>query len=224
MVRWERLRAAALKHDDRSHLVDKMVLARHTGLRRANLFRAEWTWVDWLTRVLRVPRTKNNQAHAVPLNDTAYATLKRLYAERDTELGSPYIFVHPRDSRHAGKPVLDVKTAFHTALDEVKIEDFTWHDFRHDYASRLVMAGVSLRAVAELLGHKGLRMVMRYAHLAPGFLSDEVKKLDTFTLSERSMERARKGQRAPKGDRRRAKVVKFPKEIGSPHWTISATG
>ena len=51
---------------------------------------------------------------------------------------------------------------------------------------------VSLRAVAELLGHKGLRMVMRYAHLAPGFLSDEVKKLDTFTLTERSTERARK--------------------------------
>jgi site-specific recombinase XerD len=33
------------------------------------------------------------------------------------------------------------------------------------------MAGVSLRAVAELLGHKGLRMVMRYAHLSPGGLT-----------------------------------------------------
>jgi site-specific recombinase XerD len=91
--------------------------------------------------------------------------------------------VHARDARHAGKPVLDVKNAFHTALEEAGIKDFTWHDFRHDYASRLVMAGVSLRAVAELLGHKGLRMVMRYAHLSPGFLSDEVKKLDTFSLS-----------------------------------------
>ena len=62
-------------------------------------------------------------------------------------------------------PVLDVKHAFHTALEEAGIEDFTWHDFRHGYASRLVMAGVSLRAVAELLCHKGLRMVMRYAML-----------------------------------------------------------
>jgi len=221
---WDRLRAAALKHDDRSRLVDKMVLARHTGLRRANLFRAEWIWVDWLTRVLRVPRTKNNQAHAVPLNDTAYATLKRLYAERDPELDSPYIFVHPQDSRHAGKAVLDVKTAFHTALKDAGIVDFTWHDFRHDYASRLVMAGVSLRAVAELLGHKGLRMVMRYAHLSPGYLSDEVKKLDTFTLGAPGTERATKGQRAPTGDWSRAKVVKFSKKIGSPHWTISATG
>jgi site-specific recombinase XerD len=35
-----------------------------------------------------------------------------------------------------------------------KIHDFTWHDFLHDFAFRLVMAGVSLRAVAELLGHR----------------------------------------------------------------------
>lgn len=208
---WERLSGAAVKlHDRSSYLVDKMVLARHTGLRRANLFRAQWTWVDWLTRVLRVPRTKNNHAHAVPLNDTAFATLKRLYAERDLELDSPYIFVHAHDARHAGKPVLDVKNAFHTALEDANIVDFTWHDFRHDYASRLVMAGVSLRAVAELLGHRGLRMVMRYAHLAPGFLSDEVKKLDTFSLSAKSTERARKGQRALKSNRRRSGYVTVP--------------
>ena len=68
------------------------------------------------------------------------------------------------------------------------------------------MAGVSLRAVAELLGHKGLRMVMRYAHLAPGYLSDEVRKLDTFKLVGRSTERARKGQRRSNGDQREAKV------------------
>jgi len=43
-------------------------------------------------------------------------------------------------------------------------------------------------------------MVMRYAHLAPGYLSDEVRKLDTFRLVERSTERAKKGQRADPGD------------------------
>jgi hypothetical protein len=36
------------------------------------------------------------------------------------------------------------------------------------------------RRIWSLLGHKGLRIVMRYAHLSPGYLSEEVKKLDTF--------------------------------------------
>ena len=62
-------------------------------------------------------------------------------------------------------------------------------------------------------------MVMRYAHLSPGFLSDEVKKLDTFSLSARSNKRATCRER--QGGQ--AKGMIFPKEIGSPHWTISAT-
>ena len=112
-----------------------------------------------------------------------------------------------------------MKNAFATALEEAGIRNFRWHDFRHDYASRLVMAGVSLRAVAELLGHKGLRMVMRYAHLAPGYLSDEVRKLDTFTLVDRSTERARKGHGRAKGDPREAKVRRFVRKDGSSGWT-----
>ncbi len=47
------------------------------------------------------------------------------------------------------------------------------YDLRHTFAW-LMMKGASLRAVAELLGHRGLRMVMRYAHLSPAYLSAEV--------------------------------------------------
>lgn len=51
---WDRLRTAAAALEGRSpSLVDKMVLARNTGLRRAVLFRAHWAWVDWLNRVIR---------------------------------------------------------------------------------------------------------------------------------------------------------------------------
>ncbi len=63
-------------------------------------------------------------------------------------------------------PVHDVKNAFHTALETADITNFTWHDLRHTFASWLMMKGASLRPVAELLGHRGLRMVMRYAHLS----------------------------------------------------------
>jgi hypothetical protein len=66
------------------------------------------------------------------------------------EFDSPYIFVHAPDARHPGKPVLDVKNVFHTALEEASIENSTWHDFGDEDASRPVMAGVSPSAAAEL--------------------------------------------------------------------------
>jgi integrase len=58
-----------------------------------------------------------------------------------------------------------------------RIGPFVWPDLRHCFASRLVMGGVDLRTVAELLGHRTLQMVMRYAHLAPGHVRQAVDRL-----------------------------------------------
>jgi site-specific recombinase XerD len=40
------------------------------------------------------------------------------------------------------------------------------------------LAGVPLKAVQELLGHRDIKMTMRYAHMAPSALSEAVSKLD----------------------------------------------
>jgi integrase len=119
--------------------------------------------------------TYGRSTHALPLNATAVTTLQALYNERIPDC--PFVFAHA-NGRRVGEPVQDVKNAFHTALETAGIKDFTWHDLRHTFASWLMMKGASLRAVAELLGHRGLRMVMRYAHLSPAYLSSEVGLLD----------------------------------------------
>ena len=62
-------------------------------------------------------------------------------------------------------------------LNEAGIEDFHWHDLRHTFASRLVMAGVDLRTVAQLLGDRTLQMVMRYAHLSQSHELAAVERL-----------------------------------------------
>ena len=56
---------------------------------------------------------------------------------------------------------------FNEALAEAGIKNYSWHCNRHTFASRLVMAGVDPRMVAELMGHSSIQMTVRCAHLAP---------------------------------------------------------
>ena len=64
-------------------------------------------------------------------------------------------------------------------MKEAKIDDFTWHDLRHTFASRLVMAGVDIRTVQELLGHKNITQTMKYAHLSRSHARRAVEKLES---------------------------------------------
>ena len=86
----------------------------------------------------------------------------------------PYVFCKAK-----GEPFKDVNSSFATALKKSGIPHFRYHDLRHTFASWLVMKGVDIRTVQELLGHKDLRMTMRYAHLAPDHMKRAVEILDT---------------------------------------------
>jgi integrase len=66
---------------------------------------------------------------------------------------------------------------FDRAIREAGIRDFRYHDLRHTFASRLVMAGVDLRTVQELMGHKTLLMTLRYSHLSQAHTREAIEKL-----------------------------------------------
>jgi integrase len=71
-----------------------------------------------------------------------------------------------------------VTKTFARAVKRAGIDDFTFHDLRHTFASRLVMAGVDLATVKELMGHKHITMTLRYTHLAPGHKRSAIAALD----------------------------------------------
>ncbi len=68
--------------------------------------------------------------------------------------------------------------AFKRTTERAEIQNLRFHDLRHDFASNLVQSGVDIYTVKELLGHKDLRMTIRYSHLAPENLRNAVNVLD----------------------------------------------
>jgi integrase len=120
----------------------------------------------------------------IPLNDAALAAFRALEKRKK----SRYVFLRtPGHGAKDGEEVRSPRAWFEDAVEEAKIENLTWHDLRHTFASRLVMAGVDIRKVAELMGHKTIQMTMRYAHLAPEHKLEAVKRLAAFAPKQKDM-------------------------------------
>lgn len=154
-----------------------IVLDVNTGLRRHNILNLRWDQVDFKRRIVRIEsRTKNGRPHNLPLNDTAFEKLKEVH--RKTGMRT-HVFCH-LEGKFEGKPITDVKNAFNGARMRAKIRDFRFHDLRHTFCSWLAIRGVPLTAIQKLAGHASFKMTLRYAHLSPRYLAEEVKSLDRF--------------------------------------------
>lgn len=162
-----------------------VIVALNTGLRKDNILGLEWeTNVDLHHGFIFVTQTKNGKRLEIPMNQTTRDTLTNLYRgtkERPRRIDTPFVFYDPA----TGKRYQDIKRSFATACRKAGIQDFTFHDLRHTFASLLVMAGADLTTVSRLLGHKDIKMTLRYAHLAPSHMANAVSMLDTV-LSEKT--------------------------------------
>jgi hypothetical protein len=121
----------------------------------------KWLDIDLENRLLTVQDTKNHEDRVVPLNDNAMVVVEHI----PRQLHSDYVFTTMATKQ--GEKISDVKRSFRTALAKAGITDFRFHDLRHTFSSHLVMAGADLVTVKELLGHKEMKMTLRYAHLSP---------------------------------------------------------
>ena len=155
------------------HLHPIVILTLNTGMRRGELFNLRWSSLDLDKALLEVagPGAKSGQTRHIPLNQEALRALKRWRKPTITNKGLVFPGID-------GGRLTNINSAWRSLTKRASLPDFRFHDCRHHFASRLVMAEVPLNTVRELLGHSEISMTLRYAHLAPEHKADAVAKLD----------------------------------------------
>ena len=143
------------------HLLPMILLSINTGLRQGELFNLKWENVNLENAMMTIEGAyaKSGRTRHIPLNKEALNTLKS-WREQTHTTGLSFI-------NKNGLQFDNIKKSWATVLKGANISHFRWHDLRHHFASKLVMAGVDLNTVRELLGHSEISMTLRYAHLAP---------------------------------------------------------
>ena len=127
-------------------------LAIETAMRQGEIVSLDWKHVDLNKPSAYLPETKNGESRGVPLSTTAVATIRALPRSTSGKL-------------FPGVTTEAVKRAFMRACARAEIEDFHFHDLRHEATSRLFEKGLNPLEVASITGHKTLQMLKRYTRL-----------------------------------------------------------
>jgi integrase len=149
-----------------------VITALHTGFCASELLSLTWDDVNFRRGeiTVRVAYAKNGESRSIPMNNVLTATLKVIRMDTSS---TGFVF----QSRH-GTPYRSFRTSFERAVRRAGISDFTFHDLRFTFASRLVMKGADLPTVKELMGHKKIEMTLRYTHLSNDHKRRAVDLLD----------------------------------------------
>jgi integrase len=145
-----------------------MLAALQTGARRGELCRLTSRDINWPARTITLRATKTRTTRTLPMTEPLEVLLRSF--PRALNPAAPVL---PRTTP------AELTRTFRRYVQAIGLKDLTFHDLRHDVASTLTAAGVPQRAVMEILGHRDLRMTVRYQHVAPGYLRGAMGALQT---------------------------------------------
>ncbi|BCQ06760.1 tyrosine recombinase XerC [Mycobacterium heckeshornense] len=164
------LRATRSEADPLSRLIVEL-LAR-TGIRRSELLALT---VDAVVQIgsaywLRIPIGKLHNDRYIPLHPQLKELLDDWIANhRPNGLRTNHLLIeHRRPISHHR-----VTSALRRVAGAAGIGNVTAHQLRHTLATQAVNRGMSLDAIAALLGHKTLAMTMVYARIADKTVAEE---------------------------------------------------
>ncbi|HEY2886164.1 MAG TPA: tyrosine-type recombinase/integrase [Rhizomicrobium sp.] len=137
-----------------------------SGLRQRECL-LKWTEVDWGARQIRKPG-KGGKLVTVPITSTIRAILWPLRGHHPDHVFT-YQAQRTRDGRVQGEryPLTysGVQIAWRRLRKRAGVVGFRFHDFRHDFGTKLLRETGNLKLVQRALNHSNIQSTMRYAHV-----------------------------------------------------------
>lgn len=159
----KRLLSACAK-ETKKPLLLIVAMALATGARKGEILGLRWCDVDLKNGSAVAEDTKNSEPRRLYFGIWVLTMLQKHQAAQTRPgriLAKLYVF----GNRFGSKPAR-IDNEFAAALKIAGIKKFRFHDLRHTAASHLAMNKANASDIAEVLGHKSLDMVKRYAHLS----------------------------------------------------------
>ncbi len=164
----------ACQESKTSYLYIIIILALSTGMRYSEIMNLTWSDVDLTRKRIILHETKNGDRRVVSLAGHALDLLIQHESKRRIDT----VLLFPSQRGQKPQKPLNFRGSWETALKKAEITDFHFHDLRHSCASYLAMNGASLAEIAEILGHRTLQMVKRYAHLSETHTAGVIEKMN----------------------------------------------
>ena len=161
-------------------LANALLLTRLTGIRIGECIHLALDCLRSLGQnqwALHVPLGKLYTERLVPVDEhvrqivTRILTLRAVAPESHLANSASFLLPHPVGS---GALYRALRDSLHRAAEQVGCSRrITCHQLRHTYATEMIRLGVSLPAVMQLLGHKDIRMTLRYVQVTQRDLQRE---------------------------------------------------
>jgi integrase len=150
--------------------------AAATGWRLDECF-LRWSEINWSTR--RITKLgKGGRRITLEIKETIREILWPLRGHHP-EMVFTYVCERSGRGRIRGQRYPLTRPAVHSHWDRLRkrsgVVGFRFHDYRHDFATKLLRATGNLRLVQKALGHASIKTTTRYAHVLDSEVAEAVE-------------------------------------------------
>jgi integrase len=184
-------------HEDEAERLDSVIrddyaplfdFVRATGQRKSECFTLHWSEVNWETRQIK-RKGKGERTIIVPITDAIREILWPLRGHHPDRVFT-YVAQQTRGDKVRGERYPITKSGlndrWHRTRAAAGLTDFRFHDFRHDFATKVLRETGNLKLVQRALNHADIKTTARYAHVLDEDVAVALDRVQKSRKSSRS--------------------------------------